>query len=251
MTSIVFGSVPLPGQSGDRLVSKVVSAAIAAFFKRTDALEANVKAEPVAKLLQGSVDGFDLIGKGLQMHNGLRIAVMELFVNAVAIDFGAILSGQVKIKQPTEASLRVVLTEADLTESFNTPFIVEKLQRLEYDGEPLNFQNTQMGVNDDRTISLTSSVRIGKGDAIALAMTAAVEVIDRRKIQFVEVKHQGNEDAETLGNALIEHVNSMLDLERFALDGMQLRVDRLRVQPQQIVFYGTAAIAQFPKRRAA
>ena len=59
MTSIVFGSLPFPDQGGDRLISKVVSAAIAALFKQTGQLDATVRAEPVAKLLQGSVDGFD------------------------------------------------------------------------------------------------------------------------------------------------------------------------------------------------
>ncbi len=43
MTAIVFGSLPFPGQSGERIVSKAVSAAIAALFKKTGKLEANVK----------------------------------------------------------------------------------------------------------------------------------------------------------------------------------------------------------------
>jgi hypothetical protein len=80
-------------------------------------------------------------------------------------------------------------------------------------------------------------------------MQAEVEVIDRRKIQFINVQHEGSGDAVELGSSLMDHVNSLLDLERFALDGMQLWIDRLRVQPEQIVFYGTAQINQFPKRR--
>jgi len=63
MTAGVFGSLPFSNQSGDQLISKVVSAAIAALFKRTGKLTATVRAEPVAKLLQGSIDGFDFIAK--------------------------------------------------------------------------------------------------------------------------------------------------------------------------------------------
>ncbi|MGH2412898.1 MAG: LmeA family phospholipid-binding protein, partial [Microcystaceae cyanobacterium] len=134
MTSIVLGSLPFPSQSGDQLVSKAVSAAIAALFKRTGKLEANVKAEPVAKLLQGSIDGFDFIGNSMLMYNGLPIEAMELYVQAVSIDFSAIFKGQVKLRQPTQATMRIVLTEADLTTSFNTPCVVEKLQQLQYQG---------------------------------------------------------------------------------------------------------------------
>ena len=59
---------------------------------------------------------------------------MELYVQAVPISFSAVFSGQVKLRQPIQATMRVVLTEEDLTNSFDTPFAVEKLQRLEYSG---------------------------------------------------------------------------------------------------------------------
>ncbi len=249
MTAIVFGSLPFPNQSGDRIVSKVVSTAIAALFKRTGNLEATVRAEPVAKLLQGSIDGFDFIGQGMLMYNGLRIEGMEFYVQAVSIDFSAIFSGQVKLRQPTQATMRVVLTEDDLTTSFNTPFVVEKLQRSQYQGQSLHFQNTQMCVNDDKTLGLKAQIRVGEAsDLINLDITAQLAVEDRRKVQFVDVTYGGDETAQALGKALIENVNELLDLDKFALEGTQLRVDRIRIRDKQLVFYGIAKIEQFPRR---
>ncbi len=252
MVDALFGSTPFQGQSGDRLVSKAVGAAIAALFKRSDKVEANVRAEPVTKLLQGSIDGFDFIGNGMLMYNGLRIAVMELYLQAVSIDFGAIFTGQVKLRQPTQATMRVVLTEEDLTVSFNTPFVVEKLQRLQYQGQSLNFNDTQMTITPDKTLRLQSQVTIGDGaQPTSVDFTTDIEVIERRRIQFVDVTYEGDEEAINLGKAMIDHVNNLLDLDKFALDGTQLRVDRLRLQNQSIVFYGTANINHFPqiKRR--
>ncbi|MEM9136120.1 MAG: DUF2993 domain-containing protein [Cyanobacteria bacterium P01_F01_bin.42] len=249
MMSAVFGSLPFPGQGGDQIVSKAVSTAIAALFKRTEQISATVRAEPVAKLLQGAVDGFDFVGKGLQMYNGLRIANLEFYVDAVAIDFSAILTGQVKLKQPTKATMRVVLTQEDLTQSFNTPFVVEKLQKLQYQDSSLSFQGTQMTVNGDQSVTLTSKVQLGDQEPLDVSMQAEVEVLERRKIQFVNVQHEGSDEAIALGESLIAHVNGMLNLERFALDGMQLWVDRIRVQREQIVMYGTSEVTQFPKRR--
>ncbi|TRT90250.1 MAG: DUF2993 domain-containing protein [Microcystis aeruginosa Ma_AC_P_19900807_S299] len=221
MTAGVFGSLPFSNQSGDQLISKVVSAAIAALFKRTGKLTATVRAEPVAKLLQGSIDGFDFIGQSMLMYNGLRIEAMELYVQAVAIDFSAIFTGQVKLRQPTRATLRVVLTEEDLTTSFNTPFI----------------------------LTLKSLIKLGEEEPILLEMTTAVVVEERRKIQFVEVVYQGDERSKALGEALISHVNNLMDLDKFALDGTQLRVDRLRLKDKQIIFYGIADIERFPQRK--
>nr|WP_231636710.1 DUF2993 domain-containing protein [Planktothricoides sp. SR001] len=237
-------------QSGDRLVSKVAGSAIAALFKRSENIEANVRAEPVTKLLQGSIDGFDFIGKGMLMYNGLRINAMELYLQAVSIDFGAIFTGQVKLRRPTEASMRVVLTEEDLTTSFNTPFVTEKLQRLQYEGQSLKFQNTTITLNSDKTLRLKSQITIGSEDkTITLDFTTSVIVEDRKKIQFVDVQYTGNDEELALGKAVITHVNNLLDLDKFALEGTQLRVDRIRIQNQAIVFYGSANINRFPTRK--
>ncbi len=246
----MLSSLPFPNQSGDQLVSKVVTGAIAALFKRTGKLEATVRAEPVTKLLQGSLDGFDLIGHDLLMHNGLRIKAMEMYLQAVSIDFGAIFQGQVKLKQPTTASMRVVLSEEDLTTSFNTPFIVEKLQKLQYEGEHLKLQNTQIIFNEDRSLQLLTAATLGENrPPLELDITAQLEAYERQKIQFTQVTYKGETEAIELSESLINHVNDLLDLEKFALDGINLKVDRLRLQNKQIIFYGMAQINHFPKRK--
>ena len=251
MTAILLGSLPFPGQGGDQLISKAVSTAIAALFKRTGQLEATVRAVPVAKLLQGGIDGFDFIGKGMLMYNGLRIEAMELYLQAVSIDFGAIFKGQVTLRQPTQATLRVVLTEADLTTSFNTPFVVEKLQRLQHQGNPLYFKATQITLNQDKSLRIQTQIRIGDStESVDLDMTARLLVEERRRIQFVDVDYGGGAAAVELGRALIDHVNTLLDLDKFALEGTQLQIDRVRLGSKQLVFYGTAQIDHFPQRQA-
>ncbi len=246
----MLGNLPFPGQGGDQVVSKAVSTAIAALFKRTGKLEATVRAEPVAKLLQGSVDGFDFVGHGMLMYNGLRIKAIELFVQAVSIDFGAIFKGQVRIKQPTQASMRVVLTEEDLTTSFNTPFVVDKLQRMEFEGQPLHFSNTEMILNDDKSISLTSQVRVGSTSAMPqfINITANVEVHERTKIAFVDATCIGMDKDIALGKAIVDHVNALMDLDSFALDGTRLRIDKVRMRNKELIFYGVAHINQFPQK---
>ena len=42
--------------------------------------------------------------------------------------------------------------------------------------------------------------------------------------------------ANDLGKVLIDHVNALLDLDKFAVDGTQLRVDRTQVRNKQIIF---------------
>ncbi|NJN30237.1 MAG: DUF2993 domain-containing protein [Synechococcales cyanobacterium RM1_1_8] len=240
------------GQGGDQVISKAVTAAIAALFKQTESLEAAVRAEPIAKLLQGSIDGFDLVGTGLRMYNGLRIEVMELYLQAISIDFGAIFKGQVTLRRAVEATMRVVLTEEDLTTSFNTPFVVGKLELIEYQGKPMKFQQTTMAVQANRKLKLESRVLVGdQPEPLQLSIEAGIDVEDRRRIQFVDVTYGGDGESQSVAQAMIAHVNGLMNLDKFALDGTQLRVDKIRIRGSKLVFYGTANIEQFPEARKA
>ena len=250
MTSVLFGSLPFPGQGGDQLVSKAVTAAIAALFKRTQKLEATVRAEPVAKLLQGSADGFDFIGQGLLMYSGLRVEAMELYVQAVSIDFGAIFKGQVNLRRPTQATMRIALSEEDLTASFNTPFLVKKLQQVKYAGQALHFQKTQIRLNADKSLRVQSTICVGDAvESVEVDITAHLQVEERRKIQFVDVVYGGDSQAVELAQVLTHHLNNLLDLDEFALDGLQLRIDQLRLRNKQLTLYGVAQINHFPQRK--
>ncbi len=246
-------SIPMtvPGQSGDQFVSKVVTVAISALFKKTEKLEVNLRVEPVARLMQGNVDGFDFIGQGLSMYSGLKVNTMELYLQALSIDFSALFRGRIKLRQPTQASMRIVLTEDDLTTSFNTPFLKDKLQQLSYQGQPLLFEKTRISINDDQSLRVQSWVHQGQTEnMIEVDITAHITVEDRRKLQFVDISYGGDQKAIELGQMLTEHVNGLLDLDQFALDGMQLRVDQLRVRNKQLTLYGITHIEKFPQRNA-
>ncbi len=249
MTSILLSGIPFQAQSGDQLISKVAGAAIAALFKRSEKVEANVRAEPVSKLLTGSVDGFDFIGQGLLMYNGLRIDGLELYSQAVSIDFSETFQGRVKLRRPTQSTMRVVLTEEDLSVSFNTPFILSKLKLLQINDQPLEMRNVAVQVEQD-ALTITAEALL-EGRWLAIDFTTEVELVERHQIQFVNVTYRGDQDSVALSQSLVNHVNDLLDLDKFALDGTQLRVDRVRIRDKKVVFYGIADIERFPKRKAA
>ncbi|MFQ3584159.1 MAG: DUF2993 domain-containing protein, partial [Cyanobacteriota bacterium] len=161
MTTGLLPELPLQNQAAVDWVSRGVGAAIRALFKHAERLEARVRVEPVAKLLQGCVDGFELLGQHLQMYNGLRLSVLELFSNSVAIDFSQIWQGRVRLRQPVQATMRVVLTESDLAESFNTPFVLDRLAQVEPEGQSLSFQQVQIRITPDRRLQLRADVQQG------------------------------------------------------------------------------------------
>lgn len=250
MSFTLLSGLPFQAQGGDQLVSRVVSAAIKALFRHSEQIEAQVRAEPVTKLLQGSLDGFDLMARGLQMYNGLRIAGLELFSQAVAIDFSEIFRGQVKLRQPTQSRMRVVLTEEDLSHSFNTPFVAKQMAKLRIQDQPLGLRNVKVAISNEGRLTIQAEAKGSSETWEPIQFAAGVEVEDRRCVRFVDVEYQGSPLGQALAAELVGHINSILDLDSFALDGTQLRLDQVRIRDHKVVFYGSARIERFPRRNA-
>lgn len=231
-------------------VSRGVSAAIRALFKQVERLEARVRVEPVAKLLQGRIDSFELLGQHLQMYNGLRLSALELFCNAVAIDFSQIWQGKIKLRQPVQATMRVVLSEADLAQSFNTPFVLNRLALVGQDGKSLSFHHVRIAITPARRLELQANVQQAEARSLRVGFSAQVEVVEQRRIRFTDPMFVGDTEAElALSRALVDHLNGLLDLDQLALRGTELRVDRVNLQPRQMVLYGSATLAHFPMRQ--
>ncbi|WP_218080435.1 LmeA family phospholipid-binding protein [Anthocerotibacter panamensis] len=243
----MFGSfTPPAAQEGDQLVGAVATAAIKAMFQSTDSLAAQVRAFPVAKLLMGSLDGFDLKGKGLLMRNGLRIQQMDMKVQAISLDIGAVFGGKVKLRRPTNGTIQVILTEVDLSHAFNTPFIVEKLQRMTLEGQSLNFKETKVQLLDGGLLHLSSSIAVGDGSYQPVSLRACIRLEEGRRILFTDPQYQEDGASARIAQAVLGHLNSLLDLDKFKLDGVQLRIFRCDIRKGQLVFHGSANIRHFP-----
>jgi hypothetical protein len=186
---MVTGLLPelsLPHSMLTDWVSRGVSAAIRALFKQAGRLEARVRAEPMAKLLQGRIDSFELVGQNLQMYNGLRLSLLELFCNAVAIDFSQVWQGRIRLRQPVQARMRVVLSEAD------TPFVLNKLAQAGQEGQPLSFHQVEVRITPEQRLQVRAKVQQGESRVFRVGFSARVEVIERRRICLADPFFEGD-----------------------------------------------------------
>ncbi|MFS8884675.1 DUF2993 domain-containing protein [Synechococcus sp. H70.2] len=251
MATGLLPELSLPHSMLTDWVSRGVSAAIRALFKQAGRLEARVRAEPITKLLQGRIDSFELVGQNLQMYNGLQLSLLELFCNAVAIDFSQIWQGQIKLRQPVQARMRVVLSEVDLAQSFNTPLVLNKLAQVEGKNQPLSFCQVEVRLTPEQRLQLRAKAQQGEGRVFQVGFSARLEVIERRCLCLADPLFEGEtEEGRALSRALVDHLNTLLDLDRLALGGSKLQVDRVCLQPHQMILYGSAILARFPTRRS-
>lgn len=245
---------------GEQMLNTVASKTIRHLFTQSESIDVSVRCYPSSKLLQGSIDSFKMSGRGLVIRRQFRAEELSFETDAVLLDFSSVLKGQINIKQPTQAIAQVVLTESDINESFQAELVRKRLENLSIPGlselsggEPISFTDVQVQLQPNNGVRLFAKANLPGQGLIPISMTSTLAVERRRRLLFENSKFEPDavpeslrEISQKLTDAMAEILNNMVDLDRFNLDGVTLRINRLETQGKQLIFSGYAQIERVP-----
>lgn len=260
----MFGLINSPNRPGadfgERMLNTAVSQSIRHLFTRSDSVDVSIRCHPSSKLLQGSIDSFKMSGRGLVIRREFEVEEMSFETDAVAIDPSSLLAGKVRLKQPTQAVAQVVLSEEALNRAFKAELVQKRLQNLDVEaltnfsgGEPVSFRDVKLQLLPENRVQLAAKTDLPNRSDVPLQLSATIAVEKRRRILFSNPQFEADaipEDvrglSEVLTNAFAEVLNAMVDLDRFDLDGVLLRLNRLETHGKKLIFSGYAQIEHFP-----
>ena len=245
---------------GENLINSVASNTIRHLFSRSESVEVSVKCNPSSKLLQGTIDSFKMNGRGLVIRKQFRTEEMSFETDAVAIDFSSAVQGKISLKQPTQAIAQVKLSEADINKSFEADLVRKRLENLSPEaltaisgGEPVSFTDVEVKLLPDNKVKLLAKAN-WQDTVVPAALSCTLAIAKRRRVVFDDIKFEGDDiDSEIrdtskeLTLALGEILNEMVDLDRFNLDGVKLRLNRLNTEGKMLLFSGYAQIERVPQ----
>ena len=245
---------------GENLLNRVASNTIRHLFTQSESVEVAVRCNPSSKLLQGSIDSFKMSGRGLVIRRDFRTEEMSFETDAVSIDFSSVLKGNIALKQPTQAIAQVKLSEADINRAFTAELVRKRLENLSLPaltdlsgGEPVSFTDVQLQLLPNNQIKLFAKANL-PNRAVPVSLSCTLAVAKRRRILFNNVQFESDAVpqelqgiSQILTKILGEILNDMVDLDRFDLDGVTLRINRLETQGKMLLFSGYAQIERFPR----
>ncbi len=245
---------------GERMLNTVVSQSIRHMFTQSESVEVEIRCHPSSKLLQGSVDSFRMQGRGLVIRRDFQVEEMSFETDAVAIDPGSVLAGQVRLKQPTQAVAQVVLSESAINHAFKAELVQKHLKNVDLEeltnlsgGEALSFRDVQVQLQADNQVKIAAKTDLPNRAGVPISLSATLAVEKRRRIVFQDAQFDPepvSEDmqgiSEALSSSFAKVLNGMVDLDRFNLDGVMMRINRLETQGQKLIFSGYAQIEHFP-----
>ena len=242
------------------MLNTVASKTIRHLFTKSESVEVSVRCYPSSKLLQGSIDNFKMSGRGLMIRKDFAVEEMSFETDAVAIDFSSVLSGKLALKQPTQAVAEVTLSEAGINQAFEAELVQKRLQNLSLpaltelsNGEPISFSEIQLELLPNNQVRILAKADLSTEELVPISLTATIAIERRRRISFKDPQFEADaipesqrQVSQTLTNALAEVLDNMVDLDRFDLDGVTMRINRLETQGKQLIFSGYAQIERIP-----
>lgn len=237
---------------GEQALDTVAEAGIKSQLDQVENLEIDIRTDP-DKAMQGEVDSVDIQGEGMVMQQDLRAEEMQMHTSKVAINPVRVAFGEIELKQPTDATAQVVLTEADINRAFNSAYIRGKLQglKIKVKGQPVTVDTQQVDFQlpNQHQVALSAQVYFHELETqkqVAFRATPQMNAAGNQiAIENVEYS-EGKELPPELTEALLAKASDLLDLRNFELEGMSLKLQGFEIQPGKLTLEAAAHIDQFP-----
>lgn len=245
---------------GERMLNTVASKTIRHLFTKSESVEVFVRCYPSSKLLQGSIDSFKMSGRGLVIRKDFWVEEMTFETDAVAIDFSSVLAGKLALKQPTQAVAQVTLSETGMNQAFGAELVKKRLLNLTLpaltdlsEGKPVSFSDIHLQLLPENQVRILAKADLSDDNQVPISLLATLGIEKRRRLLFQnpqfevnDVPESGRETSLALAKALAEILDNMIDLDRFDLDGVTMRLNRLETQGKNLIFSGYAQIEKVP-----
>lgn len=237
---------------GEKALRTAAELGLASQLDEVEKIEVNITADPL-EIIQGEITAVTLEGEGLVMQKDLRVEVMQLQTQRIAINPLKAVFGQIELQQPTEAKTYVVLTEQDINRAFNSEYLQEKLKNLkiQIEGQPLrvNIERVDFCLGSEGRVGLRAEIWLEETrEHKRVAFTALPHVsAEGQRISLADVQYgEGGELSPELTAALLEKASELLDLRNFELAGMSLRLEGFEINSDKITLRAAAQVLEFP-----
>lgn len=218
-----------------------------------DAESINVDVQTdLVDMVQGQVDSVSIAGKGVVMQKNIRLQEVEMQTNGIGINLLSAIFGEIKLTHPTDATVRVVLTEEDINRALKSDYIRSKLPpfSLNVDGQIVTLELKQIEIQlpGDGKIECSGQVLLHEGNTRQLAFIALLHPRTSSQPLLLEAFHctPGEGISLEVIVPLMQKAKELVNLPYYELEGSAFRVKDMDVQKGSLTLLIEAYIKQIP-----
>lgn len=228
------------------IADKVTAKAIRARFNKVEQIKVRIDNVPNYQLLQGKIERVRIAGRGMWLTPDIRIDALELETDPLNVDLQRLRSGtqanpMASLRQPLQAGVRLVLTEADLNKALASPNVAARLKiigsrALGGPPERYEFINPKIELLANNRLRFSMEVREKDAPPLALNVESGLSIVSGRSLQLVEpvVIVNGKPLSPLLVGALTRGISNGLDLRTLEERGITARFLQFKVNKGEL-----------------
>ncbi len=119
----------------------------------------------------------------------------------------------------------------------------------------MTFTDVALQLLPQNQVQIAAQANLPLHGTVPIRVVTTLAVERRRQVRFKDPQFQAQQVppelhsiSRPLTEAFVQILDNMVDLDRFDLDGVNMRINRLETQGKQLIFSGYAQIDHFPQR---
>lgn len=227
----------------EQTLNKAVEIGLSSQLNAAERLEIDIHGE-LLQLVQGEADSVTLQGKGIVTPQDLRLEELELQTGSIAINLLSSALGKIKLNHPADASVRIVVTTADLNRALNSNFFRSQLRNVDIpvknQGLRIELQQAECHLpGNGRFVFKAKLLTHLSGQTQSVAFQAVLKSrAGGQCISFVEGGYlEGKDLPVELTAALLTKVSELLNLRDFQYENISLHLKQLEVEVNQVTLW--------------
>jgi hypothetical protein len=228
------------------IADKVTEGAIRARFNKIEQLQVRVDNAPNYQIVQGKVEQVRIAGRGLWLTPDIRIGALELETDPINVDLQSLRqsdnrSPRASLRQPAQAGVRLVLTEADLNKALQSPSAVARLRLvasrfLGGSTERYEFLNPRVDFLGNNRLRFQVEVQEKDAQTLAIMVESGLGITAGHSLQLIEpaVSVNGRALSPQLVAAFTRRLSDRFDLRTLEEAGITARLLQFKIDTSEL-----------------
>ncbi|MBD1809264.1 DUF2993 domain-containing protein [Microcoleus sp. FACHB-SPT15] len=237
---------------GEQALNKAAELAVSSKLNSAETIDIKINSE-VLQLIQGELNSLTLQGEGLVTPQDLRIGELDLKIGKIAVNLLSAALGKIELTEPTNASVRLVFTTADVNLALNSEYVRNQVRKIEIPTKNqammIDLQHAECKLPGNNKFVMKAEFLVHLADKV---QSAALEVVLRiaeggQYIAFEQGYYfEGKDLPLELTAALLMMISKLVNLRDFQYEDIALHLKQVDVEIDKITLWLNALISQIP-----
>jgi hypothetical protein len=237
---------------GEQVLNKAAELAVSNQLNSAETIDIKINSE-LLQLIQGEVNSLRLQGEGLVTPQDLRIGELDLQIGKIAVNLLSATLGKIELTQPTNASVRLTFTTADVNLALNSEYLRNQIRQVEIpttnQAMMIDLQHAECKLPGDGKFVIKVEFLAHLADKVqSAALEVALRIGEGGEYIAFEQGHyvEGKDLPLELTAALLMMISKLVKLRDFQYEDIALHLKQVDVETDKITLWLNALIHQIP-----